>query len=305
MGNYTDFYIGGKDIFHFKYSIGEEFWKIFSLIFNENEFCIGKKPLPGKYTDYIGYETSVKKAKDRLDIYHLSVQNIDISLSKLLSIRKDRLFAKNEYEPEDDDVFNSRIMFTQKAIKRSEYLDIGLYLEIRVLRKALDDAQEDNAVILDFSDMLDVIGDENEAIREVKNYWESKLKPYITLRRNYLETAKVFFTSNDYDLVFIYLTMGLEYELYNYAIRKTKKSNHLLFLRSILESEDMSLGNKIKLVNVLHKSVFDEDVIETANRVIQIRNSIVHHGGSKKYDRNQTTKAIEDVTKIVEKLKKL
>lgn len=300
MGDYTCFYIGKKDLFHFKYSIGEEFWKVFSLIFNKNEFKERQILLNDKHVNFIGYETNVKNAKTCLDSYNLSVSEIDNSLSKLLDVRRDRLFAKQEYELEDDESFDPRIIFTQTANNHSEYIDSSLYLITRVLRVELDKAQESEAVILDFSDMLSTVGS-----KYIKNYWENKLKSHITLKRNYLETAKVFFISNDFDLVYIYLTLGLETELYKYAIRKTKKSDTFLFLRSILESEDMKLINKIKLINVLHKSIFGRDLIETTRYVIQTRNSIIHHGGIKKYDRNKTMKSINDISKIIEKLKKL
>ena len=310
MGQYTTFYIADKGILSFKYSLGEDFWRVLNLIFKETDFSIKKiKEDDEEIIKFIGYKTTVKEALLRLDFYHLSLGEIDKTLSNLLNVKTGHLFSE-EYKQHsedyydgayDDDLWNKYNVLSEEALKKADYLGLGLYLEIRFLRRMLDGAKPSDTVILDFSEMTDLV-----SIDSIKNFWEPKFKS-LGLQRDYLTTAKVFFTTSDFDLVYIYLTMALEVELYRYSIRKYKENNKKYnFLQSIMESERVHLIEKLKLVNAIQKSgKIESGLLSSASETVQRRHSIIHYGIIRNFRREQIKKDIESIEEIIKIIQKL
>lgn len=300
MGNWTNLYIGDEEIASFKYSLGEEVWKALSLIFKKEDFVRGKYKLSGQLKNYVGYEITVKEAKRRLSKYHMTMPHM-IRTFRRLGIGRGELISHCDDFSNHEDEFN----YMLETHASEEIIPVNDYIYISYFRQHIDRAVDSKHIILDISDVLDMADDRSER-QEMITGFNDLLDPNKIIERPYLEMAKVFFTTCDYDLVYVYLVMSVERELYSYYERKTAKGrNRRININLETTFKALSFMNKLKLVNLLsNKNIIPDRLVEEFSKVYQKRTSIVHFK-SLNFNRNDVNVAIEiseKINKIVHRL---
>jgi len=309
MGHWSNLYIGEKNVVSFKYSYGGEWWRILSLIFNKNDFTHGTVTIDSKRKRFVGYRVSVEAAKKRLDSYHLSQKEIDTTLSILLGVKKWHI----KYGVLPDAMFDERYGDASTRIysinsnieEKMQVIDIGNYLELRELRRYLDETNNKRNVILDVSDVLSMLSPTE--IKNDLNEWNQRLEHDVVLDRKYLETARVYFTRCEYDMVYVYLIIALEQELYQFCSRKTKslKLQHLLNNVNLERFfSDLRFMHRVQFINILSsKEIINQDLQSNLDIVYNMRNNVVHNY-SKRYNRLNVNKAIETIEKCIKILRR-
>jgi hypothetical protein len=297
MGAYSVLYIGTKNFWSFKYSEGAEAWKEIGLIFKKEDFGQWRLNRDGiKRKKCIGYRISIKEAKKRLNEFHITLDEIDKNLSILLNIKNFNFDLIDENNTISDEYEGTEVEEKYyEVMKKLDYINIDNYTALRALRKEIDQTSEKQSILLDFKEIVE----NEEEILEIKNEFNEKIiNSEIKIRRNYLSNAKVFFTTCDYDLVYIYLIVALEK-----TIMMFYDKNKFRFIK--VKKQRLDFMTKVNLIFELNKEKFSEDVGEKINKIYNKRNSIIHYGGIKEYNRKMVCEDIYFVEEVITNIKQI
>jgi len=302
MGNYSILYIGSEETFYFKWSFGEYAWRELSLIFKKTDYSHGRTMLGTHNRHWEGYRTTAREALGRLDDCHLTIGNMDKTISKILHIPKKNVkIAAIPGELVDDEAITDEELSVWEDIQEKQaFRSVGEYPHVRYLRGKLEHVAGDTKVILDLSEILDMFSksEQRQELERFERIFESEK----IVDRDYLQDAKIFFVDGDYDLVYMYLIIALESHIWKFYkhVEKRRKLRGDVF-RALLEKT--KLMNKLKLVNLFKRDKISELDILNISKIYEKRNSIVHYS-SKKFDRSNIPNDIATMERVCGKLAK-
>lgn len=315
MGNYTYMQVGDElEVMAWKWVVPTD--PFLSFIFKESDKVVCKiSPLPeGWEEDYepyeCFYETTVGAVKDRLERLNLSVEQIDSTITRHLGVPPEMaplaadLDSFYDLFPEPTDGSDEEYAaWEHLSLKLDEVEDaverfgLGYLPQLRHIHEALKRHEDNEKVRLAFDGTLDVARTPNDfdSLRLFAEY-ESEMH----LERKYLTMARVHFTTHEFNLVFIELSIALETAIKDLVTSACKTRNidtdvERLFLR-------MGLMDMLRFATmVLPRVEVDRALIDKVVDVYNKRNNIIH-GGARRFTISETADAIRTIEEIILRL---
>jgi len=314
MADYSTLYIGDKEILSWIWDIPSSGDPLLNFIFIPEDKKIEKVENDADELYHCTYKTIVHEVKKRFDRLHFSINEIDQVISEITGIPLEKIeIATLDYDsfydkyapPLGED--NEEIISRWEKLgedkydidKKMEKAELGLYPGIRYIRTILDCSRDDEAVYLDMDSILEY-EDSPDKFSEI-NIISDDFDTLTKLERKYLETAKVHFTTCDFDLVYIELIIAIETAIKQYLRYKyqllSRTDNKSLNLESMVK--DLSLIDLIKFgIVFLGERELDDSLIQSIKKTYDKRNNIIHNQ-AKRFIRIEVIEAIETTEKVI------
>ncbi len=330
MSNLGGLEIAGKSAITFSNFVPKDSELALSFVFRSTD---KKKVRRSEFDEdvyHYPYITSVRIAKQRLDSYNLTMQEIDRVISEITGIPLDKLrliMINMEYFDDESDSFcphyqnvsdwmlhngfkdkpeRERIVAELFEFEQTEEFEVlrnivefsetGSYLILRRIRRFLDNSSENAEVMLEIEELNTSIGPMGSG--ESETLFSESFDDRQKLSVKYLNAAKVHFTERKFDLVHIELIIAVEYSM-NAYLRKTAKEISLRNLRIDSLLKGVSLNDFLKFILLyLEKKPLSPELESCFEKAYSKRNNIIHNG-NRRYNTDEAYRAISCCEKIV------
>jgi hypothetical protein len=316
MGNYSYLTIGDFDVRSWKYELPPENDPLLNFIFlsSDRTIEIDEDLEKDGFTEYdCKYVTNVAEVKKRFNESHFTIKEIDDVILKITGISEEKIeIAVMDYDSFYT-TFLSPLKDSEHRVKLEELADektdldykikiseLGNYIELREIRKFLDQSKDDDFVCLDIHEIVGSAEDPAEFDDIV--LVNEDLKSNVKIDKRYLEIAKIHYSEYHFDLVYIELFISLESSLNRYITMKSMKLTEEFGKKVDLEKifENVKFMDRIKfVVSFIGKQELDEALMTDVKAAYHVRNTTIHKN-QKNFKRTDAIKAIEDVEKLVE-----